>query len=57
LTPEEQSQKIEGILETQDILGNRARQKIKDFFPPPSPEEADKKKAGQSATETWVNDF
>jgi hypothetical protein len=53
----EPDQKIEGILEIQDILGNKARQEIKDFFPPASGKEAGKEPAAKSATETWVNDF
>jgi hypothetical protein len=57
LKPGEQDQKIEGVLVTEDILGNRARQEIKDFFPPPSEKEPDQKETGKSATETWVNDF
>ena len=56
LAPDEQNMKIQGVLTTQDILGNKARQDIKDFFPEPTKEDS-KKKAGKSATETWVNEF
>jgi hypothetical protein len=57
LQADEQNKKIEGVLVTEDILGNRARQQIADFFPPPIEKEAGKEKAGKSATENWVNDF
>ncbi len=32
----EREQRIEGVLETRDSMGNKARQQIKDFFPPPA---------------------
>jgi hypothetical protein len=57
LQPEEQNLKIEGVLVTEDVLGNRARQEIADFFPPPVEKVVEKQEAAKSATETWVNDF
>lgn len=56
LQPGEQDEKIDGVLVTEDVLGNRVRMKIDDFFPPPA-KEVVKEEDDKSATENWVNDF
>jgi hypothetical protein len=54
----EAESKIGGILVTQDVLGNKSRQEISDFFPKAAAGSAtETEEESKSATETWVNEF
>ncbi|MEJ2199446.1 MAG: hypothetical protein P8X63_00295 [Desulfuromonadaceae bacterium] len=49
--------KIGGILITEDVLGNKGRKNITDFFPPAGQNKAPAEEEQKSATETWVDEF
>lgn len=57
LTAADAGKKIEGVLQIQDVLGNKSRIEVKDLLGSFEKESARSAAEKKTATETWVKDF